>query len=135
MADDSIRKAMAERAGRLLRTNPEFREQLEFADEAGCRPILIALMTDTVGEVFGRLEREYPAGANVLVGDDQRAIVVTVVKRRRSATEAVVDDLAVHVESPMAMFVAYLALHAGERVRVSVVGRYASSMLSEPVGV
>lgn len=87
-------------------------------------------MTDTVGEVFNRINRHYEAGANVLVGDAHGFAVLTVKRGDRKLNEVEVG-VDVHADSPMGMFLAFAFLHRDEDFRASVVGQYSAKLQAD----
>ena len=127
---DPTRTRLARVASRMVRVNEEFRQQVSFSNAAGTRPILIALVTDTVGEVFGRMDKHHPEGANVLVGDS-RAFTILKVERSEKSSEGSFVDVDVHADSPMGLFLAFAFLHREEGFRAKVVGQYSAKLQAD----
>lgn len=125
--NEKIRRAVALRASRLLRTDPTFRECLSFVASDGSRPIVVALFDDRIGDVFDRVRRSYREGVNVLVGAPEGQLTnIVVTKRGRRAPY--IENVDVHVDCSVGMFMAFLLLHRGETVRCNPVGDYAAAL-------
>lgn len=128
----ATRRALARQAARLARTDPDFRNHLGFVASDGTRPVIVALLDDQIGEVFIHLRRHYPEGANLLVGGPggQPTNIVLAKAPARVLNEPVAD-IDVHVESTVGMFLAYMVLHRGQIVRVTLVGDYNAALQLE----
>lgn len=121
--NNQIRGALGREVVRQLRTNAAFREHLAYLAPDGSRPVIVALIEDPMGDVFDRIGKRYPDGANVVVGglgEHHHAANIVVVRVPDGPSEGETVD--VHADCSVGIFMAYLILHRGEDVRVRPVG-------------
>ena len=110
--DDNAERRRALLAGRVARAmDTEWRTDTLVRDSHGGIPLLVALPTDTMGEVFARLRNKHPDGANVVTTSAGELVALSMERVELvdgGCTPTVQDDCPVHPDTQVAMLIAYL---------------------------